>query len=233
MSKFTKEKLQQMLDLQLSFNVKINPEWKTVGYPYCDAIWTEAAEAFNHTAWEWWKNSTHTPDINQIKMELVDIWHFVMSELMTYEASEEMTHVGIVDMVNTDVSSMEIESLEFDIKNIAEAFKNIIRSAMLPRDEKRIGIILSTFIQALFVLKMDWADLYKLYVGKNTLNIFRQNNGYKTNTDAYKAQWAKPAGKEDNEYLTEILKYLDADNVDFQKDLLRELDNVFGWAKIQ
>jgi len=79
---------------------------------------------------------------------------------------------------------------------------------------------------------MDWVELYKLYVGKNTLNVFRQNNGYKDNTDGYKAQWAKPAGKEDNEYLTEILKYSDADSADFQKDLLRELNNVFTWAKL-
>jgi len=153
MSKFTKEKLQQMLDMQLSFNVRINPEWKTVGYAYCDAIWTEAAEAFNHTAWEWWKNSTHTPDINQIKMELVDIWHFVMSELMTHEAVEEMNYINFVELIDTEVNSLGLDSMVFEIKHVGEAFKNIIRSAMLSRTEDRIGSIISTFIQAMRVFK--------------------------------------------------------------------------------
>jgi hypothetical protein len=40
-----------------------------------------------------------------------------------------------------------------------------------------------------------------MYIGKNALNIFRQNNGYKDGT--YVKIWSD---KEDNEYLTHFLK---------------------------
>jgi hypothetical protein len=47
--------------------------------------------------------------------------------------------------------------------------------------------------------------LYRHYVGKNVLNFFRQDHGYKDGT--YQKQWH---GREDNEHLMELLKELDS-----------------------
>ena len=56
---------------------------------------------------------------------------------------------------------------------------------------------------------MDLPELYRLYMGKNALNKFRNDNGYKEGT--YKKVLR---GKEDNVHLIEILKELDNyDNV--------------------
>jgi hypothetical protein len=47
--------------------------------------------------------------------------------------------------------------------------------------------------------------LYRHYVGKNVLNFFRQDHGYKDGT--YVKEWQ---GREDNEHLSELLESLDA-----------------------
>lgn len=58
---------------------------------------------------------------------------------------------------------------------------------------------------------MSWEVLFRQYVGKNVLNFFRQDHGYKEGT--YIKVWAD--GREDNEHLVEIMQAVDAkaDNV--------------------
>ena len=50
-------------------------------------------------------------------------------------------------------------------------------------------------------LEMPFDELYEIYVGKNVLNMFRQDNGYKEGT--YNKVWN---GREDNEHLIELLE---------------------------
>ena len=52
-------------------------------------------------------------------------------------------------------------------------------------------------------LPMAFEELFALYIGKNMLNRFRQNNGYKTGE--YRKLWS---GREDNEHLIELLEEL-------------------------
>ncbi len=57
------------------------------------------------------------------------------------------------------------------------------------------------FKSMLEVAEMDFDLLYEMYIGKNTLNRFRQANGYKTGE--YLKIWD---GKEDNVWLQDILE---------------------------
>ena len=52
--------------------------------------------------------------------------------------------------------------------------------------------------------EMTSDELFRQYVGKNVLNFFRQDNGYKAGT--YNKEWQ---GREDNEHLVEVLAALD------------------------
>jgi hypothetical protein len=61
---------------------------------------------------------------------------------------------------------------------------------------------------------LDFDSLYRAYVGKNVLNFFRQDHGYKEGT--YVKNWA---GREDNEHLVEVVSELDSSAADFA-DLL-------------
>ena len=62
---------------------------------------------------------------------------------------------------------------------------------------------IKAFTAAMATLPMNYAELYALYIGKNMLNRFRQNNGYKSGE--YKKLWQ---GREDNEHLIELLAEL-------------------------
>ena len=54
----------------------------------------------------------------------------------------------------------------------------------------------SDFATIMHLIEMDFDALYRSYVGKNVLNFFRQDHGYKEGT--YVKNWA---GREDNEHL--------------------------------
>jgi hypothetical protein len=60
-------------------------------------IYMEAAEAIDSFNWKHWKNIESEPDLDNAKVELVDIWHFIMSEAIHFgdtqfaEAYEDMT----------------------------------------------------------------------------------------------------------------------------------------------
>ena len=61
---------------------------------------------------------------------------------------------------------------------------------------------------------MSLDELYRGYVGKNVLNFFRQDHGYKDGS--YVKQWN---GREDNEHLVDILTTLDSESPSFKDDL--------------
>lgn len=75
-------------------------------------------------------------------------------------------------------------------------------------------MIKKTFdIKSFFVLanslNLDFDRLTLLYIAKNVLNKFRQNNGYKSGT--YTKIWG---GKEDNCHLTQIVLDFNDNNLD-------------------
>ena len=72
--------LRAMLRLQEGMNRKINEQWLDANYAYLRAVLVEAVEGLDHYGWKWWK--AQTPDMAQLRMELIDIWHFLMSHYL-------------------------------------------------------------------------------------------------------------------------------------------------------
>jgi hypothetical protein len=68
-------------------------------------------------------------------------------------------------------------------------------------------------------LPMKLPEIYALYIGKNILNRFRQNNGYKTGE--YRKLWQ---GREDNEHLVELLGELSGVGGDLPEQLYQGLE---------
>ena len=60
--------------------------------------------------------------------------------------------------------------------------------------------LIAAFWRALAAAGMAFDELYRLYIGKNALNQFRQMHGYKEGT--YRKIWH---GREDNAVMQEIL----------------------------
>lgn len=65
---------------------------------------------------------------------------------------------------------------------------------------------------------MDSNELYRQYVGKNVLNFFRQDHGYKDGT--YHKIWN---GREDNEHLVDVLNTLDISLKDYSDSVYNGL----------
>jgi len=192
-----------MADMQAHHNSQVHPQWPSQGYPYYRAIWVECAEMLDHYGWKWWKKQT--PDLDQVKLELVDIWHFALSELMRAEQLD-------------DAIALALGGVEPVAQSDPEAFREAIEALALACLQQR-SFELAPFLQAMRTLPMDFAELYGLYVGKNVLNQFRQNNGYRSGE--YVKLWA---GREDNEHLVELLDALADDPAQLPERLYAALN---------
>ena len=88
-----KQQIMTMLDLQNDMNSKVHADWRTQDFEWYRAIWIECAELLDHYGWKWWKKQT--PDVDQIALELVDIWHFGLSLMLLSNDSRNV----LVDQV--------------------------------------------------------------------------------------------------------------------------------------
>lgn len=200
-----KQKLISMLTLQDSLNRHINPTWVTAGYEWYRAIWVECAELMDHYGWKWWKSQEH--DRDQIRLELIDIWHFGLSaELVQQQGDIEKA----ADFMLSELEQAGSSSAAGDFK---QAVDELASHALIHHN-----LQLPVFLQLLAEMDTSFYDLHRIYVGKNVLNRFRQDNGYKDGS--YRKQWQ---GREDNEHLAEVMYSLDADAVDFPQQVEREL----------
>ena len=76
----TSHQLTRMLEMQDLMNARVDGQWVSARHPYLRAVVIEAAEAIEHHGWKWWKKQHK--DLAQLQMELIDIWHFLLSEVL-------------------------------------------------------------------------------------------------------------------------------------------------------
>jgi hypothetical protein len=197
--------LEVMLSMQDALNRVVIPDWLNRNLAWHRAIYVEAAEYLEHLGtWKWWKKGS--PDFPQANMELVDIWHFGLSwYLNAYSAKGESFASTPNFLIRQDIrSSKAIEPLSADEQVASEqrhrAVDELVASAGLG------SFCMNAFMRLLAYSGMDFDALYQRYVGKNVLNRFRQENGYKTGE--YVKVWD---GLEDNEHLNKLLADLPAD----------------------
>ncbi|MGS2716555.1 dUTP diphosphatase [Eionea flava] len=189
-----------MLDLQDAMNTKVHSDWREQGFEWYRAIWIECAELMDHYGWKWWKKQS--PDIEQVKLEVIDVWHFGLSMLLVKTVSAE------------DIAG-ELESAlakvgDVDFHSAVEVFAGKTLTTQHFSVESFAGLMQAT--------SMSFDALYTGYVGKNVLNLFRQDHGYKDGS--YQKLWG---GQEDNEHLVDIVQTIDASSPDFKEVLYREL----------
>ena len=208
-----------MFSLQKDMNAKVDPEWIQARYPYLRAVAIEGAEAIEHHGWKWWKKQDK--DLSQLQMELIDIWHFLLSEfLLRHEGNE---HKALASLINHLEGISSGATLNFDNQHIQINSCDLVRKLELLIGTAIAGRIeLSLFESIMVDCELSWTEMYSQYVGKNVLNIFRQDNGYKKG--CYKKIWG---GKEDNEHLVEILNSLDTNSKVFREEIYAALEQSY------
>jgi len=196
-----KQKIINMLELQDAMNSKVNEDWRGAGNEWYRAIWMEASEMLDHYGWKWWKKEE--PEIMQVKLEVVDIVHFALS-----------------------IRLEQNQSLDDTAELIARDFENLMQAEDIRKSIECLALLTLTDQGAHFTfiagimkyLDMSFDELYEIYVGKNVLNMFRQDNGYKEGN--YNKIWN---GREDNECLADIMKQLNGDSLTFRDDVYAAL----------
>ncbi|OUS71555.1 dUTP diphosphatase [Pseudoalteromonas sp. A601] len=195
-------KLVVMLEMQNAMNTKVHEQWFSQGFEWNRAIWVECAEMLDHYGWKWWKKQT--PDTEQVILELVDIFHFGLS----LRIDRETSYLELAKQLEKQLNSPKTAD---DFKQTLE-----ILAASAVADKVFNA---EAFAGCMVQIGMNIDDLYRGYVGKNTLNFFRQDHGYKDGS--YIKVWH---GKEDNEHLVEVVKSIDTEQADFAKLVYQGLE---------
>ena len=191
--------IEQMFALQKQLNDETNGEVWIKGFTkenrqisWYRGIYMEVAEAIDSFNWKHWKNIDDQPDWDNIKVELVDIWHFIMSE-----------SIRINDQAYAN-KHLELSAKgDFDSDALVSLLENMLKlsvTSSINPDINNIRQITDLFFEIISHLGIDVEDLYKRYVVMNLLNTFRQHNGYKDGS--YIKNWG---GVEDNVIAFEIM----------------------------
>ncbi len=199
------QKIINMLSLQDGMNSKVNAAWREAGNEWYRAIWMESSEMLEHYGWKWWKKQQ--PDVMQVKLEVVDIVHFALSIRLEQGGSLDEVAVAIAAEFASPIA-MD------DIKTTIEL---LAKETLIDQ-----GAHFSIIAGVMQHLDMAFDELYEIYVGKNVLNMFRQDHGYKDGS--YIKIWQ---GREDNEHLADIMKTLDSDSETFKDDVYAALADVY------
>jgi dimeric dUTPase (all-alpha-NTP-PPase superfamily) len=186
--------LRTMLTMQDRMNTRVHPDWVNQDFAWYRALWTECAELIEHYGYKWWKKQT--PDIEQVRLEVIDIWHFGLSALFAGG-----------DSINTMAANIAAELRDFQPVGLGvrEATEALALHSLQTR-----GFSPSCFWELMLASGLDFERLYSAYVGKNVLNFFRQDHGYQDGS--YQKLWQ---GREDNEHLVEVLAALDSTASDY------------------
>ena len=196
--------IKEMFKLQDSFNEYTTRNWKDADLNWSRAIWLECAEALDSLDWKWWKHKE--PDMDNLKVELVDIWHFIMSYLIVNhpEMAEHPEEQPMFDpMFNGDIPLMTMIE---DLSSLALEQNN--------PDKRYMAFIFMTMWRS---LGYNTTDLYRDYIVKNSLNKFRQDNGYKT------GEYRKIRDFRGNEVEDNVIAYILADEIGVAEGLFEEL----------
>ena len=225
------EYIHEMLDMQQELNDATNGKGWENGYTKNEriinwkrCIYMESAELIDSFNWKHWKDIDKDNDWDNATIEIVDIWHFIMSLLLENYKICSKKSVGrlvkdIVDTHGFDSFAKEPENTKnADIMEIINDIESIINITTSSQINLFDGLLKGYFAMAL-KCGVNLKILYKFYIAKNVLNQFRQDNGYKEGS--YRKIWGV---KEDNEVMIDILntKAIGA------KELYSKLDKIYN-----
>ena len=223
------DKILLMLQLQNQLNDATNGEdWpkgitkngKVINWNRC--IYMECAEMVDSFSWKHWKSINKEPDWDNLQIEVIDVWHFIIS--LAIENYSQNLKGGIEDLaINISqlesFSKIDLQSANFASQDeVIAKVENIILLS-LAKNELDLETLIEEFFDLVVMSGLDLETLYRLYVGKNILNQFRQDNGYKDGS--YIKVWN---GEEDNV----VMKRIWEDNSDIKPDTLyKELTKLY------
>lgn len=197
--------LAKLSALQGALNAKIDPNWLANRScdDWCLTVTLEAAEAIESYPYKWWKNVKAAPNIDNVKIELVDILHFSLSGTMqmlhaaagasAHGAASAAAAASTAEQIKQWGLNPHIVTPLTDTKSAVATFKNMMYLAKFHKFDTITEHVIAAADDLGF-------NVVSYYIAKHTLNVIRQLGGYKDGTYVKVNQ-----GKEDNELLHEVI----------------------------
>lgn len=180
-----------MLELQQRLNDATNgigweegmtKDGKRINWRRC--VYMECAEMIDSFGWKHWKSIAQPTDYANLQIEIVDVWHFILSLVLEdgiYREGENFAQMaewmaktdGYHELLNAqegEFASDEALMLKIEI---------LMRHSLQPAINGDLVILVDDFFKLAAMGGLNLETLYRLYVGKNILNQFRQDHGYK------------------------------------------------------
>jgi len=183
----------------------ITDKGRKIDWRLCVAM--ETAELIDSLNWKHWKDINAPDDIPNVKIELVDILHFLASWALE-EGLEELFEVGVTTAWHGSKESALVVGKR--LIAITSSYRHSFQDAM------------ACFNDLLSIFEFE-DEIYSIYLGKNVLNKFRQDNGYEDGS--YIKIWDD---KEDNVFMAATLKGITPNAVDLYAILQTKYDEVLG-----
>ena len=189
----------------------------------------ETAELIESYPYKHWKDLNAEPDYGNAKVEVVDIWHFIMSFMLekdyrehpnsTLEESLNRLNKSVKDCLSFNAFASGRRHCMCGDRTVTILTAEDLMRALLDRDTN-VNTLLVTFFTLAGLVDLDLESLYELYMAKNILNEFRQNNGYKDGS--YTKIWR---GEEDNVVMQRVI----AENPEFtSNELYSKLEETYN-----
>jgi len=171
----------ETIEIQKKFNDSVAPGWlENNKYDYWMAVLDETVEVLGSRHWKWWKNGDKlgVVDWDNIKVELIDLFHFILS-LCLKQQNESIIFSQLANMEINKLSDEEIKADTF-FEEFWEQFLMAVHMKLLP-------VVAVRIVEFWYKAGGDLNDLFMEYRIKAALNNIRQEFGY--NKENYNKQW--------------------------------------------
>ena len=162
--------------------------------------------------WKWWAKVE--TDLENALIEVVDVWHFILSWSLQKDYPLATTLV-IIEYLKTATKE------ESSIEKITEIVELLAKRAL----DKDVTGTIYTFCRLLLNFPCDLETLARIYFGKNVLNRFRKLKGIQEGN--YNKYWN---GVEDNKVMLRLVKEVKVDVREvekFQEELMNLLEEEY------
>mgnify|MGYP005848029409 CR=1 FL=1 len=213
------EQFEVIVQLQTELNEQFVTDWVNQNLDWKAAIQDECSEVMGSSVhWKWWKSSPFENgklvDVDNVKVEAIDLLHFLIS------AITEKSYQGVFtlnDAVSDTSARLAAMSSDVTAKNIsfrgtekefcaAIVFltRNILKCSLL----ENYHLAAYSLFELFSILGMDSNEIFKQFISKNILNVYRSERGY-NNPDVVYPKIHD--GLEDNEHLSVIMSDYNGD----------------------
>lgn len=198
----------EICSMQNDLNIYLDPKWKSADYDFRLAASQEMSELIDHLPWKWWKASKAI-DMAQVKLEVVDITHFIIADLLKYFNQPHLVAQLIIDAQDVHQQRKMDKFVKIALFDVVETDFNGVTPGKMLGTRKYDDLIANSFklknrlgncstiylpdvlIELWELYDLQPEELAKIYFSKNTLNMFRYEHGYREGT--YIKQWSNQA----------------------------------------